>query len=126
MEIMVIDMYLEDFREIVSKLEQDHKESEKYLDSLRKIDSCLSSFICENKYTDILYFQSQFLLPKLLGNELYEWVTWYLYELPCFSEDDEPHAWIDDVGYVIKDLDSFMDFAQHGLKLPMRPKNENV
>lgn len=117
-------IYLEDFREIVTKLENDHKESEKYLDSLRKVDSCLSSFICENKYTDILYFQSQFLLPRLLGNELYEWVTWYLYELPCLQEDEEPHAWVDNVGYVIKDLDSFMDFAQHGLKLLMKPREK--
>lgn len=115
-------MYLEDFREIVSKLEEDHKESEKYLESLRVIDSGLATFLCENKYTDILYFQNQFLLPKLLGNELYNWVTWYLYELPLLDDSEESNAWICDVGYKVSDLDSFMDFAQHGLLLPMRPK----
>jgi hypothetical protein len=119
-------MYLEDFRLIVSRLEEDNKKSEKYLESLREVDSGLSTFLCENKYTDILYFQNQFLLPKLLGNELYEWASWYLYELPCFYEDEVVNCSIDGVEYAVTDLDSFMDFAQHGLKLPMKPKHENV
>ena len=119
-------IYLEDFREIASKLEEGHKESESYLDSLRKVDSSLSEFVTENKYTDVLYFQNQFFLRKLLGEELYDWVNWYLYERPCFHEGENPNCSVDGVEYSISDLDSFVDFAQHGLKLPMRPKHENV
>lgn len=119
-------MYIEDFSEIVSKLEEDYKNTEKYLDSLRKVDSSLCSFLSENKYADVLYFQNQFLLSKLLNNELYEWITWYLYERPCFSEDDVPNCSIDGVGYCITDIESFIDFARHGLKLPMKPKHEGV
>ena len=119
-------MYLEDFKEIVTNIENYHKESEEYLHSLRKVDTSLCDFINENKYTDSLYFQNQFLLTKLLGEDLYGWLTWYLYELPCFNDDSVPNCSVDGVEYTITDIHSFMDFAQHGLKLPMRPKHENV
>nr|QMP83169.1 MAG: hypothetical protein [Caudoviricetes sp.] len=115
-------IYLEDFREIVEKLEVDHIESEKYLDSLRKVDSGLSSFICETKYTDILYFQNQFILKKLLGEDLSEWVSWYIYELPLLDKYDTPNCSVNGVEYKVTDLDSFMDFAKHGLLLPMKPR----
>lgn len=114
-------MYLEDFHEIVERLEEDHKKSKEYIDDLRKIDSSLSDFIVENKNIDIFYFQNEFLLKKLLGDELYEWVTWYLYDLPCLNQDDTPNCSVDGVEYKVCDLESFMDFAKHGLLLPMRP-----
>lgn len=119
-------IYLEDFKEIVTNIENYHKESEEYLHSLREVDTSLSEFINENKYTDSLYFQNQFLLTKLLGEDLYGWLTWYLYELPCFFNDGSvPNCSVDDVEYNVTDIHSFMDFAQHGLKLPMKPKHEN-
>ena len=118
-------VYLEDFREVVEKMEQDNKSSDEYMDSLRNIDSILCDLIFENKYTNIIYCQGQYFAKKLLGDELYDWVSWYLYDR-SFCDDDKSNAWIYDVGYVINDLESFMDFAQHGLKLPMKPKHENV
>lgn len=117
-------VYLEDFGEIVSRMEEDNKNSDKYMDALREVDSSLCDFIFENKYTNILYFQNQFAMQKLLGEELYDWISWYFYDR-SFIEDDKPNAWVDEVGYVINDYLSFMEFAQHGLKLPMRPKHEN-
>lgn len=118
-------MYLEDFREIVQKLEEDHSEHELYLSSLREVDPALSEFICENKYTNVYYWQNRFLLHKLLGQELLGWVEWYLYELPLINVDgDETNCSVNGVGYLVNDLESFMQFAQHALCLPMKPEYE--
>lgn len=114
-------VYFEDFKEIVQKLEDDRSESECYLDSVRNVDYSIAEFVSENKYTNIYYWQNRFILQKFLGKELFDWIEWYLYELPCFDTKGEPNCSIDGVRYFIKDFDSFMDFARHGLCLPMKP-----
>ncbi len=115
-------MYLEDFEEIVYKLETDYKESEEFLESLRKVDGFLCDFVNENVYSNNLYFQNQFLLKKLLGEDLYDWVSWYLYELPCFYEENVSNCSVEGVKYAVTDLQSFIKFAEHGLGLPRKPK----
>lgn len=91
-------IYLEDFKKIVQRLEEDHKKSDEYIDSLREVDSSLCDFIFENKYSNILHFQNTFALEMLLGDELFEWVSWYLYDRWLYSEDnDKPNVWIYDV-----------------------------
>jgi hypothetical protein len=113
-------IYLEDFEEIVSNLEKRNVELDSYAESLRLVDSVLSQFIIENNYTNILYFQNTFLLEKLLGKDLKDWVDWYIYERPSIISD-EPNIIVNDVGYNVTDLQSFMDFARHGLLLQMKP-----
>jgi len=94
---------------------------DEYSDSLRSVDSFLSEFVVENKYNNTLYFQNQFLLEKLLGEDLSSWVSWFLYEMPLLNDDDTPNCSVDGVEYLVNDLTSFMDFARHGLLLPMKP-----
>ena len=120
-------VYLEDFDEIVDRLESDRNKSEKYLDELRLLDSSLAEFVSENQYNNTQYFQTDFLLRKFLGEELYDWVIWYLYEMPLISETDY-NCSVNGVRYLVTDFNSFMDFARHGLCLPMKPNlsaNEN-
>lgn len=119
-------VYFEDFKEIVARLEDDSKESENYLDSLRLVDSSVSEFVSENQYYNTLYFQNEFLLRKILGDDLFDWVIWYLYEMPMmrdmgFGDDTKTNCTVNGVKYLVTGFDSFMDFAQHALCLPMRP-----
>lgn len=117
-------VYFEDFRDIVLKLEEDHSEIELYLTSLREVDYSLSEFICENRYTNIYYWQNRFLLSKMLGPELLGWVEWYLYEMSLVSDDGESNCSVNGVSYLVNDFDSFMNFARHGLCLPKKPGSE--
>lgn len=116
-------IYLEDFREIVSRLDTDNQKQETYMDSLRRVDSSLLDVLLENKYVNSFVMQREFLLETLLGRDLKDWVDWYLYECLMVTEPGTPNAWVEEVGYSITDFESFMDFAQHGLKLPMKPRN---
>ena len=119
-------VYLEDLREIVCRLEADKQKMDNIMSSIREIDDSLSLFVFDNKYSNILATQIDFLLGKLLNQEILDWVNWYLYDVPCFHEGENPNCSVDGVEYVVTDLDSFVDFAKHALKLPMRPKHENV
>lgn len=113
-------VYFEDFKEIVERFEKDNNEQENYLDMLRDVDWALTDFICENKYTNRYYHQKQFLLDKFLGKELVDWLEWYLYEMPV-ADDRESNCSVNGVGYLVKDFDSFMHFAQHALCLQRKP-----
>lgn len=115
-------IYLEDFRNIVSRLEDDDIKLNKYLDMLRNAETCIVDSVIENRYSNIISQQKDFLLECCLGSDLKNWVEWYLYERVLDPTPIDSNAWVDGVGYTISNLDSFMDFAQHGLKLPMRPR----
>lgn len=116
-------IYFEDFEYIVKRLEEDHITNESYLNSLREVDFAITEFISENQYTNRYYWQNRFLLEKFLGKELLEWIEWYLYELPIFRPEEigTANCTINNVNYLVTDLESFMDFARHGLCLPMKP-----
>lgn len=113
-------VYLEDFREVVTRLKSDHDKIEKYSDDMYKLDSSLASFVTENTLTDTYYFQTQFVLDIFLGKELREWVDWFLYEMPCFAKEGESNCSIDGVEYTVTDIESFMHMVEHGLKLPKK------
>jgi hypothetical protein len=117
-------VYLEDFEEIVSKLEVDVQVRETFLNGLREVDSSCSEFICDNKYSNSLYFENDFLLEKLLGRELKDWVDWYLYDIRTFASDY--NATVNDVQYNVTDLKSFIDFAKHALQLPIKQLLESA
>ena len=117
-------MSLEDLEEIVSRLVSDNIKINSYISSLRNVDTAISDVIIDNKYSNIIGMQFDFVLEKFLGRELYEWVMWYVYELPVTKGSEEPNAWVNDVAYTITDIESFMNFAQHGLKVPMLPKHQ--
>ncbi len=118
-------IYLEDLRELVVKLEEDEKKTNEYLDGFRLSDSMIVDFILENRYSYMLQSQKDFVLRKYLGEELMEWVFWFIYDVPDLKDSDTHNATVNGVGYKITDIDSFMDFAQHGLCIPMRPKQES-
>lgn len=113
-------VYIEDFKEIVERLEKDHNKKETYLDTLRGVDWSITEFISENKYTETYYYQNKFLLHKFLGPELVDWIEWYLYEMPAVA-DGESNCSVNGVGYLVNDFDSFMHFAQHALCLQRKP-----
>lgn len=119
-------VYFEDFKEIVEHLENDHILNESYLNSLREVDFAITEFISENQYTNRYYWQNRFLLDKFLGEDLLGWIEWYLYELPVFHKDEigTANCSINYVNYLVTDFDSFMQFARHGLCLPMKPGTE--
>lgn len=121
---MGCSMSLEDLEEIVSRLVSDNIKINSYISSLRNVDTAISDVIIDNKYSNIIGMQFDFVLEKFLGRELYEWVMWYVYELPVTKQSEEPNAWVNDVAYTITDIESFMNFAQHGLKVPMLPKHQ--
>ena len=119
-------VYFEDFQTVVKKLEEDHTANESYLNSLRDVDFAITEFVSENQYTNRYYWQNRFLLELFLGEDLVEWIEWYLYELPMFHEDEtrQSNCTINNVNYLVTDFDSFMQFARHGLCLPMKPGTE--
>lgn len=118
-------IYLEDLQELVTKLVEDEKKVNEYLDSFRMTDYVIIDFIIENKYSSIISLQKDFVLTKYLGEELLEWVYWFVYDRP-FHTPEAPNVFINGVGYTVTDIDSFMDFARHGLCIPMRPVGETV
>jgi hypothetical protein len=123
-------MYIEDFREIMTRLESDHKSGEKYLDGLRVVDYSVSEFVTENQYSIIHALQCDYLQRVLFGEELYEWVCWYLYDKDFVnSHSSEPNVELKNgVKYQITHLNSFVDFVQQELGLKQRPigtGNEN-
>ena len=75
--------------------------------------------VVENKYVFIYGMQSDFLQQNLFGEELYEWVCWYLYEKGSGSKD----ILYNGVIYNVTDLDSFFLFAEQALSLPMKPRS---
>ena len=118
-------VYLEDFIEIVTKLKSDNENLDKYRRDLRSVDPSLEEFISENLYTNTYYFQTQLVLDLFLGKELREWIDWFLYEMPEFGKiSDEPNVKIDDNNYNVTDIESFVHMAEHGLKLPRKPKTD--
>jgi hypothetical protein len=116
-------VYLEDFKEIVSRLKSDDGKLDKYRSDLRAVDPSLEEVISENLYTNTYYFQTQHVLDLFLGKELREWIDWFLYEMPEFdATNDKPNVQIDDIDYHVTDVESFMHMAQQGLKLPKKPE----
>ena len=127
---MRIAMYIEDFKEIVSRLESDFKTGEKYLNDLRVVDYNASEFVTENQYSNIHAIQCEYLQKALFGEELYDWVGWYLYEKDLVNTySSEPNVELrNGVKYQITHLNSFVDFVQQELGLKQRPigtGNEN-
>ena len=112
-------MYIEDFRNLVTRLESDLKESEKYLDTLRSVDYAFSEMVSENKYSQIHAIQNDYLLKFFLDEELFDWVTWYLYEKSFF--DDNYNAEYNGIEYTISGIDSFVVFAEQALGLKHKP-----
>lgn len=118
-------VYLEDLRELVEILHTNDKIADEYMRNLSNVDPVLGDVIIENKYTNILFFEKDFLLKKYLGDELFDYVMWFVYDKPNVRDSEEPNVVVNNVGYTVTGLDSFMDFAQHGLCIPMRPKQES-
>jgi hypothetical protein len=114
---MEIDMYIEDFREIVVRLKDSIECREKYLDNLRKVDVSLVESVFENKYVDSALQENDFLVGKLFG-DLSDDVFWFLYDhKPGFE------VIVNEVKYVVTDIDSYVDYIEQVYKLPMKPKN---
>ena len=65
-------MYIEDFREIMTKIESDFRANEKYLNDLRLIDYSASEFVSENQYSNTYAIQCEYLQRMLFGEELYD------------------------------------------------------
>lgn len=123
-------MYIEDFREIMTKIESDFRANEKYLNDLRLIDYSASEFVSENQYSNTYAIQCEYLQRMLFGEELYDWVSWYLYEKDLVNTySSEPNVELrNGVKYQITHLNSFVDFVQQELGLKQRPigtGNEN-
>lgn len=115
-------MYLEDFKDIVTRLEQDININNKYLDEISKFPLDLTSLICENEYINTVEFQNEYLQRFIFGEELYDWVSWYLYDRKGWGrENDEYIVDYDGVKYLVQDIDSFVDFTKHALGLKMKP-----
>ena len=110
-------MYIEDFRLIITKLVEGKKYREEYLDTLNKVDSSLSSSIFENKYSDSLGNDNDFLIKELFGKELIDHVMWFLYEWhPGYK------VCYNNVDYYIMNIDDFIDATEQMYGLPMRPR----
>lgn len=123
-------MYIEDFREIMTKIESDFRANEKYLNDLRLVDYSASEFVSENQYSNTYAIQCEYLQRMLFGEELYEWVCWYLYDKDLVNTySSEPNVELrNGVKYQITHLNSFVDFVQQELGLKQRPigtGNEN-
>jgi hypothetical protein len=120
-----MNVYLEDFREIVTRLKSDNEKLDKYRCDLRSVDPSLEEVISENLYTNTYYFQTQLVLDLFLGKELRDWIDWFLYEMPEFDAmNDRPNVTIDGIDYHVTDIESFMLMAENGLKLPKKPKTD--
>jgi hypothetical protein len=113
-------MYIEDFKDIVSRIETDMKNETKYLDEISKFPLDLTEIICDNEYINIVQHQNEYLQRIIFGEELYDWVYWYLYDRKGWGRDEYKVEY-DGVKYVISDIDSFVDFANHALGLKMKP-----
>ncbi len=110
-------MYIEDFAEIVSKLRSNHEVREDYSDSISELDYCLSLYVIDNKYTNSVCMENDFLIQQLFG-ELTDHVCWFLYEWkPGYSIGDNG------VDYVIETVQDFVDATQQIYQLPMKPKS---
>lgn len=121
-------IYLEDLREIIERLEQDLKKSNDIRSNLETIDPALASWSSENIAYDVIYHQADYLLLKCLGLELYDWVIWYLYDNRFFLAYDterdverDHNVTIDDINYLVTDLESFLYMVEHGLKVSKKP-----
>jgi hypothetical protein len=120
-----MNVYLEDFREIVTRLKSDNEKLDKYRRDLRSVDPSLEEVISENLYTNTYYFQTQLVLDLFLGKELRNWIDWFLYEMPEFdATSDRPNVTIDGIDYHVTDIESFMLMAENGLELPKKPKTD--
>jgi hypothetical protein len=113
-------MYLEDFKNIVTRLETDWINNSKYLDDISKCGLDVVPIIIDNKYINTTELQNEYLQKFIFGEELYDWVNWYLYDRNLLNTDEE-NVNYDGVNYLISDIDSFVDFAKHALSLKMKP-----
>lgn len=113
-------LYVEDFISIIERIESDIKQSDEYVAQLEKIEPVLGHFLQENKISTIQYFQNQFVLDTLIGEELREWMDWYLYERFLINHGPLEIESDDGKKFTITDLASFADFAHRGLNLPHR------
>lgn len=111
-------MYLEDFREIVTKLKEEKDRRINYIDNLFEVDSSAAEFIAENKYTNSICIENDMLINKLFGSELAEDVFWYLYDHKYGNE-----IVFDKVTYKITDTESYVQYVNNVYKLPMKPTN---
>ena len=112
-------MYLEDFREIVEKMVATHEAKTHYTNKLREVDLILGDFVIENRYTNLIEMENEYLLRKLLGENLCEDVFWFIYDWKPGYE-----VGIDNVTYKIEDINSYMSYINNVYKLPMKPKIE--
>jgi hypothetical protein len=123
-------MYIEDFKDIMTKIESDFRSNEQFLKDLRLVDYSASEFVSENQYSNTYACQCDYLQRMLFGEELFEWVSWYLYEKDLVNaHSSEPNVELENgVKYQITHLNSFVDFVQQELGLKQRPigiGNEN-
>ena len=111
-------MYSEDFRELITRLELDEKECNSYLNSIEPLDPVLAEFILENKYSTTHSLQKDYMARFFLGEELYDWVCWYLYD----RSDNNAEVSHNGVIYSVTDIDSFMVFVEQALGLKKKPR----
>lgn len=96
-------------REIVSFFIKDAQYQLDYLNKLRSIDVSLTESF-DNGYYNSLIQCNNVLLKKLLGENIYEDVMWFLYSRPQEKNGDEIRVTNPEKSYIITDLDSFMDY----------------
>ena len=119
-------MYIEDVREIVERLEADQSQFDSYIDSINKLDPSLCEFVLENKAFNIHAMQNTFLLEKFLGAELYDLLSWYLYDRPLVKASDTGHYNIETNGvkYLVTDVNSLMDYIKVNYNFPVKSTGE--
>jgi hypothetical protein len=99
----------DEFEEIVRDYYYLKCKNDKYVNCI-PID--IKSFVFSNEYSINSQKQTEMLLEKLLGVELYETFMWFLYDCPLTSNNymDEPNVICDGRNYYISDLNSFLTY----------------
>ena len=115
--------YFEDVKEVFESIEQLHVNTTNYLNSLDVVEHKLSEFLIENKFNGCIVNHMEFVQKKLLGDELYDLIQWYIYDRPDVDDSiKDTHYNIETKGvkYLITDMKSLLDYVKINYNFPYK------
>ena len=117
-------MYIEDFEKKFRLVIKHATELNELYNKLYNCDSGITDcLVLYNPYCDKLQSFNEELIKELFGT-LSEEVFWYLDEInseTIFGSSSPSFIEIDGVKYEINNIENFMDYIRHGVKLPQKP-----
>jgi hypothetical protein len=106
-------MKLEQFRELVERLQEDNDNLRDYFNNLNNVDSSMPAFLLENYPYNVSQNLIHFILNEYLGEYVFNYVKWFIYDKELYLDNV---VLFEGNIYEIDDIEDFMNFMKENFK----------